>query len=97
MGKTLESDFLLNKKTYLSVKAHLIDSDKINKYIHIANKNFEKGFNLYKKFLADNNILDETKNTINNILVSADSILEGLDINRDYLYRYTQLILNRKC
>ena len=96
MGKSLQSDFLLNKKTYLSIKAHLIDSEKINKYIHIANKDFEKGFNLYRKFLSDNNIIDETKNLINRILVSADNILEDIDINKDYLYRYTQLILNRK-
>ena len=96
MGKTLKSDFLLNKKTYLSIKANLISSNDINKYIHIANENFEKGFNLYKEFLTDNNIIDETKDTINNILISADAILEEIDINRDYLYKYTQLILNRK-
>ena len=58
-------------------------------------KNHTK-FNLYRKFLSDNNIIDETKNIINGILVSADNILEDIDINKDYLYRYTQLILNRK-
>ena len=34
---------------------------------------------------------------ISNILILADAILEELNINTDYLYKYTQLILNRKC
>ena len=97
MGKTLKSDFLLNKKTYLNVKAHIINSDQINKYISIANKDFDKGFNLYKAFLKKNKIISDTENAINNILVEADNILKDLDINTDYLYKYTQLILNRKC
>ena len=97
MGKTLKSDFLLNKKTYLNIQAHLIDSKKVNKYIHIANKDFEKGFNLYKKFLIDNDIFNKTKVVITDILNSADDILRELNINKDYLYRYTKLILNRKC
>jgi geranylgeranyl pyrophosphate synthase len=97
MGKTLKSDFLLNKKTYLNVKAHIINSDEINKYISIASKDFDKGFSLYKAFLKKNKIISDTESTINNILVEADSILKDLDINTDYLYKYTQLILNRKC
>ena len=50
MGKTLESDFLLNKKTYLSIKSRLIDNEKINTFIDIAKNDFEKGFMYYKNF-----------------------------------------------
>ena len=97
MGKTLKSDFLLNKKTYLNVKAHIIDSDEVNKYIDIANKDFQRGFTLYKDFLNRYKIIDETQSIINNILREADDILKDLNINTDYLYKYTQLILNRNC
>tara|TARA_Y100001970_G_scaffold23435_1_gene27541 strand:- start:18133 stop:19086 length:954 start_codon:yes stop_codon:yes gene_type:complete len=97
MGKTLKSDFLLNKKTYLNVKANIVNSNQINEYIDIANKDFNKGFELYKDFLNNHGIINDTRSTINNILDSADNLLKDLDINTDYLYKYTQLILNRKC
>ena len=96
MGKTLESDFLLNKKTYLSIKSRLISNNDINDYIEKANQDFESGFNLYKKFLTKHNVISDTKDTIKNILVSADNILRELNIDKDHLYKYTQLILNRK-
>ena len=95
MGKSLKSDFLLNKKTYLTIKANSIDSNIVNKYVDIAKNDFNLGFSLYKKFLTENNILDETKELINNILKSAKNILDSLDMNNKYLYEYTNLILNR--
>ena len=95
MGKSLKSDFLLNKKTYLTIKANSIDTNIVNKYVNIAKNDFNLGFSLYKKFLTENNILHETKELINNTLKSAKNILDSLDMNNNYLYEYTNLILNR--
>ncbi len=96
MGKTLESDFLLNKKTYLSIKSRLIDNEIINTFIDIAKNDFEKGFMHYKEFLQRNNIIEETEETISEILNKADKILIDLEINRKNLFDYTKFILNRK-
>ena len=96
MGKTLESDFLLNKKTYLSIKSRLIDNEKINTFIDIAKNDFEKGFMYYKEFLHRNNIIEETEKTISETLNKADKILIDLEVDRTNLFNYTKLILNRK-
>jgi len=95
MGKSLKSDFLLNKKTYLTIKANSINNNIVNKYINIAKNDFNLGFSLYRKFLTENGILKESKDLIRNILKSAKTILDSLDMNNDYLYEYTKLILNR--
>ena len=95
MGKSLKSDFLLNKKTYLTIKANSIDSNVVNKYINIAKNDFNLGFSMYKKFLIEHGILDEAKYLIKNILKTAKDILDSLKVDDNYLYEYTNLILNR--
>ena len=95
MGKSLKSDFLLNKKTYLTIKANSIDRDIVKKCIDISKNDFNLGFSSYRKFLLDNGILDEAKDLVDNILKTAIDILDSLDMNDKYLYEYTNLILNR--
>tara|TARA_Y100001970_G_scaffold292903_1_gene436495 strand:+ start:14215 stop:15201 length:987 start_codon:yes stop_codon:yes gene_type:complete len=95
MGKSLKSDFLLNKKTYLTIKANSINSNIVNKCIKTAKNDFNLGFSKYKNFLVENGIVDESIQKINGILASARSILDGLDMNNKYLYEYIKLILNR--
>ena len=50
MGKTLESDFLLNKKTYLSIKSRLIDNEKINTLLILQKKTIKKDLCITKNF-----------------------------------------------
>ena len=95
MGKSLDSDFLLNKKTYLTIKANSIDCNIINRYIEISKNDFNLGFSLYRKFLEDNGIIKDTNILINSITKSARNILAGIDIDTSYLNEFTDLILNR--
>ena len=95
MGKSLKSDFLLNKKTYLTIKANSIDNNTVNKYIAIAKNDFNLGFSMYRKFLIDNDIINEAKDLVSDILKSAENILDNLDMDNQYLDEYTKLILNR--
>ncbi len=96
MGKSLKSDFLLNKKTYLTIKANLIDEDILNKCIKISKNDFNLGFSLYKKFLEENDIIDKTNSLINDIINQARDILRQINLNTDNLNKYTDLVLNRK-
>ena len=50
---------------------------------------------MYKNFLIENDILNETKKKISDILKSTKDILDNLNMNNEYLYNYTKLILNR--
>ena len=96
MGKSLKSDFLLNKKTYLSIKADELDSNYFNKCKDVAKKDYIKGSDLYKKFLINNNLINETKEYVESILNEADKLIKDMDIKHTSLYKYTDMILNRK-
>jgi len=96
MGKSLKSDFLLNKKTYLTIKANSLDKDILNKCIKISENDFKLGFSLYKEFLEKNDIIDKTNILINDIINQAREILIQIDLNTDCLNKYTDLVLNRK-
>ena len=96
MGKSLKSDFLLNKKTYLSVQANLIEPKIIDEYIKIAKNDYNYGFKLYKDFLLKNNIINKTEDVIKNIMSDANKILKECDLELGPLSNYTNLILQRK-
>ncbi|MBI65457.1 MAG: hypothetical protein CMG64_04110 [Candidatus Marinimicrobia bacterium] len=96
MGKTLDSDFLLNKKTYLLIKSNEINSPKINSIINSTKKNNDEMFQDYKKFLYDEGIISITEKHIKEILEEANHILSDLNIDTSKLYSFTELILNRK-
>ena len=96
MGKSLKSDFLLNKKTYISIKAQEINSKYIQEVIKIAQDDYIKGIDLYKSFLNSNSIILETELYIKNTLNEANTLLNKMAINKKNLYQYTDMILNRK-
>ena len=96
MGKSLKSDLILNKKTYISIKAKEKDSQYFNNLRSIVKKDYIKGNNLYKKFLVENKIIEETQKYIKIILEDANTLIEGVDINFEDIYKYTEMILNRK-
>ena len=96
MGKSLQSDFILNKKTFLTVQGRALDSMYIDKCINKSKSDFESGFNLYKNFLTENNVIVDTENKIKEILIDSNKLLDKLNLDNDLLYKYTELILNRK-
>jgi len=95
MGKSLKSDFMLNKKTYLTIRANNIDQKTINKYIEISKNDFNLGFSLYKEFLEKNKIIDDANTLITSIINSARNILNNINVDTNYLNKFTDLILNR--
>ena len=96
MGKSLQSDFVLNKKTFLTVKARAIDSKYVDKCINKSKSDFNYGFSLYKDFLIDNDIISYTNDIIKEILIDSNKLLDKLNLDNNLLYKYTELILNRK-
>ena len=95
MGKSLKSDFLLNKKTFPYLIAREMNQKKIDEILKITLTDYDLGYKLFKDFLNDNNIITETKNYIKNTLNNADLLLKNININKDYLLNYSKMILNR--
>ena len=95
MGKSLKSDFLLNKKTFPYLIAKEMNQSKIDEILKITPNDYDLGYKLFKDFLNDENIISETKKYIKNTLENADLILKNININKDYLLNYSKMILGR--
>ena len=95
MGKSLKSDILLGKKTYLMIKALKKDPSFVKKAINIAKIDFSKGICKIRDFMINTEIKENTEKEISNIIKKADSKLNSLDINKNKLLYFSDLIRNR--
>ena len=96
MGKSLNSDFILRKKTFPFIKANEIDNDKVNSIMEISKNDIDSSVKLFKQFLHKNNIISDTKSHIKKTLSDADSILKKIEIDSNNLFKYSKMILERR-
>ncbi len=96
MGKSLESDIILNKKTYLMILANEKCPELMQEAINLTQNNFNKGISKVREILIDNGIKKEAEKIINKIFFEANKILNELDLDTDHLQSYSNYILNRK-
>ena len=96
MGKSLSSDILLNKKTYLMIQAE-------NKFPGVLDKIYKKNnkdSHLLKKeirnFLFDNNIIEETTDYISSIFIEIDNILKSNNQSNENIIKLVDFIRRRK-
>lgn len=95
MGKSLESDIVLGKKTFLIIQALDKDADSINILLKLARNNFEKGITNIRLFLENEGIKKRTEEEINNILILADEKLNDLPIDKEKLLYFSEIIKKR--
>ena len=96
MGKSLSSDILLNKKTYLMIQAE-------NKFPGVLDQIYKKNnkdLPLLKKeirnFLFDNNIIEETTDYISSIFIEIDNILKSNNQSNENIIKLVDFIRRRK-
>lgn len=96
MGKSLSSDIILNKKTYLMIKA---ESNCPGELDYIYKENYKDLDVLKDKivdFLDKNNIIEETKDYINSIFNQIDRLLDSCDIENNNILDLINFIRTRK-
>ena len=96
MGKSLDSDFILNKKTYLYLKAIEKNENKVNEIRSIASEDNKLGFKLLKDFMYQENIISDAELYVKNLLNEANEILAQININPNKLLDYSKMILERR-
>ncbi len=96
MGKSLSSDILLNKKTYLMIQAE-------NKFPGVLDQIYKKNnkdLPLLKKeirnFLFDNNIIEETTDYISSIFIEIDNILKSNNQSNENIIKLVDFIRRRE-
>ncbi len=95
MGKSLESDIILGKKTYLMIQAKEHNLNKILDAVEITKNDFPKGLEQIRNLLIQSGIKDKTEHDIQSIIKKADMLLENQSIDKTMLTYFSELILNR--
>ena len=96
MGKSLSSDIILNKKTYLMIKAESKCPGELD-YIYKENyKDLDVLKDKIVDFLDKNNIIEETKDNIDSIFNKIDRLLDSCDIENNNILDLINFIRKRK-
>ena len=96
MGKSLESDLVLGKKTFLMVNAEEQNSGFIDEVNKLISENYSKGIIKIRKMFLDNGSYDAAKKLINENIKHANDILKSLPYDTQYLQYFSDLIGTRK-
>ena len=95
MGKSLESDILLGKKTMLMIMALNENKILIDDAINGAKKDFDRGMLEIRKFINDSGISQYVLNEINKNIELANKEIKDLEINKENLMYFSNLIKMR--
>ena len=95
MGKSLESDLLLGKKTYLIIQAKESVPTELNSALELAQENFTAGLEKVRILLIDSGIRQKAEEKIKSTIKEADLLLNGLNIETDKLSFFSNLITTR--
>ena len=95
MGKSLESDILLGKKTFLMIQALEKNRDLIETSIKIAMTDFDKGINEIRNYMKNSGITKATIEEIKRNIKLAEEKLAFLSIEKDKLLYFSTLINQR--
>ena len=95
MGKSLESDIMLGKKTFLMIHALEKNGGLIENALDISHQDFDKGMEKIREYMQTSGIQDIAQQEIINIIELADSKLSQLDINKEKLLYFSEMIKKR--
>ena len=95
MGKSLKSDIILGKKTYLMIQALKKNKTLVSNVLKTTQTDFEKGINQIRDYMENEGIKIAVQKKIDNILKLANKKLSGLPIDREKLLYFSDLIKKR--
>ena len=97
MGKNLNSDIILNKKTFLHIKAREMIPDKIDKIMYTFKDDENLMVKKYKEILIKEEVVAFAESYTDDIFLDAKSCLKKVKLNNDNLEKFINHIRNRKC
>ncbi len=96
MGKSLGSDLLADKKTYLVVAALDIAREQVQKALKLAKQDLTAGMAALRALLQENGIQAKAEEVVQNTIAKALDELNILGERKQSLVEFGQLVLNRK-
>ena len=96
MKKSLDSDFALNKKTFLWVSTNKNLKDELNAILSNFNNNRDKTIINLRKFAINNKIKEKAESFIEDNINKSKKIIDKLDGDPGFLNYFSDLVLNRE-
>jgi len=95
MGKSLESDFFLGKKTLLMIDSKKRFPNRIKEIFNIYKTDKNLAFDLYKELLVNEGSIDKCKKFVENTFIEANDTINGL-VPNNILHNFTKMIFDRR-
>ena len=95
MNKSLDSDFTLNKKTFLWTSTEPGDRGELEDLLDQFKDNKKETIKKLRDFIIRYGIKENAESFISEKISDANSLLDNLDMDTDFLYYYSNLIFNR--
>ena len=96
MGKSLDSDYLLGKKTYPMLRIKEDYADELNTSLKNAGDNVELGKKLIRNILEKTKIKSEIELLTSHMINEANQLLIKNDLLSEHIKNFSKLIHNRK-
>ncbi|UCH62988.1 MAG: polyprenyl synthetase family protein [Fidelibacterota bacterium] len=96
MGKSLGSDLLAEKKTYLMIAALERAPDQVRQAIEMARGNLEDGLAALREILLATGVMEEVETTVRQTVDGAIAEILPLGKRAEPLREFAHLVLNRK-
>ena len=95
MGKSLESDIILGKKTFLMIQALQKNGSMMISALKTARTDYDKGIEEIRDYLENEGIKETAQKEIDTILKLADEKINGLPIDKHKLLYFNEIIKKR--
>lgn len=95
MGKSLNSDILLGKKTYLMIRAKNQIPEEIHAALELCHDDINGGKKAIQELFIKSGIVESTKRFIMDTIEEANAKLTNLDIDCSDLFYFSDLITRR--
>jgi len=96
MKKSLDSDFILNKKTFLWVSTKDEFKDELNRILCNFEDDKEKTIDQLRNFVISNNTKEKAESFIQYNINKSKKIIDTLDGDSGFLNYFSDLVLNRE-
>jgi len=96
MGKSLHSDIILGKKTYLMIQALTEIPERITAALHTAEKDIATGLQLIRQSLDEQGIHEQALEYVESTIQHANDILAAVDVPSSDLMYFSNLITKRR-
>ena len=95
MGKSLDSDVLLGKKTYPILKARELNETKIQKAFDVVSEDVKKGKKIIRDVLEMEGIKQDTLKKVREMIDDANAQLTNIGIHSEQLLSFSEMIAKR--